>query len=266
MSGPEWSLLEKTELRIERVGLSGANLDDVAAAVADVFGLPHDEVLVIDARDDLLALDILRTTIDAAVVIGRRDALLRALGAVPGVEVGPHTDVCSEGMLGWIGADPVEGAAALERSRAMAAEIDRAITSRAIVFSTGPEVISGQIEDTNKPWITARLRTAGYSVTDGEALPDDRDQIAGALREAAQERGFGLIVTTGGGAEGKDGTIEALLAVDRDAATPSIFEVQAGHGRHVKAAVRIGVGEAGGAVIACLPGPHSEVRSASRRS
>ena len=64
MSAPEWDLLEKTELRIERVELDQVDLEAVARTVADVLGVGHDEVLVIDARDDLLALDILRRTID----------------------------------------------------------------------------------------------------------------------------------------------------------------------------------------------------------
>jgi len=64
-------------------------------------------------------------------------------------------------------------------------------------------------------------------VTAGENLPDDTTLIAAALCEAAEERGFGLIVTTGGvGAEGKDGTVEALLCVDPDAATPHLFLVE----------------------------------------
>ena len=57
-----------------------------------------------------------------------------------------------------------------------------------------------------------------------------------------------------------DPTVEALRSIDPDAAMPAIFEVEAGHGRHVKPRVRIGVGTIGGAVIACLPGPHVEAR------
>jgi molybdenum cofactor synthesis domain-containing protein len=261
VNAPEWNLLEKTELRIERIGLDGADLSVVAATVADELGLPRDEVLVIDARDDLLALDILRRTIDPYVLVGRREALLSALGQVAGVRVTDETDVCSEGMLGWISADAAEATAALDRSREMVAEIERRIASRAIVFSTGPEVVAGQIRDTNKPWIIHRLQEDGFAAMPGEDLPDDGDIIAGAIREAVEERGYGLVVTTGGvGAEGKDGTVEALLSIDPDAATPSIFEVEAGHGRHVKARVRIGVGTIGDAVIVCLPGPHVEAR------
>ena len=122
-------------------------------------------------------------------------------------------------------------------------------------------VVTGQIRDTNKPWIIHRLQEGGFSAMPGEDLPDDGDIIVAAIREAVEERGYGLVVTTGGvGAEGKDGTVEALLSVDPDAATPSIFEVEVGHGRHVKPRVRIGVGTIGDAVIACLPGPHVEAR------
>src|SRR5881397_3343599 len=120
----EWDLLEKTELRIERLELHDADLTAVAATVADVLGVGRDEVLVIDARDDLLALDILRRTIDPTILVGKRDALLAALGELPGIGVTEQTDVCSEGMLGWIGADAQEGAAALDRSRAMVAGIE----------------------------------------------------------------------------------------------------------------------------------------------
>ena len=60
----EWSLLEKTELGITGISLDRANLSEVARAVAGVLGLPAEEVYVIDARERLLTLDILRTTVD----------------------------------------------------------------------------------------------------------------------------------------------------------------------------------------------------------
>jgi molybdenum cofactor synthesis domain-containing protein len=256
---PGWDLLNKTELRIERIGLAAADLTAVASAVAGVLGLPAEDVIVIDARDDVLALDVLRTTVDAYRIAGRRTELLMALAGVPGVTVDETTSLCSQGMLGWIAADDTEAAEALDRARAMTSEIDRAIARRAIVFSTGPEVVSGQIRDSNKPWIASRLREAGFTTIEGRDLPDDRDAIAAALREAGEELGFGLVITTGGvGAEDKDGTVEALLSVDPEAATPTLFAVEQGHGRHAKARVRIGVGAVGTAIVACLPGPHAE--------
>jgi len=257
---PEWDLLNKTELRIERIQLDGADLTEVAAAVAGALGLPAEDVIVIDARDDVLALDVLRSTVDAYRIAGRRAELLSALAGVPGVSVDETTTLCSQGMLGWIASDDDnEATEALDRARVMASQIERTIASRAIVFSTGPEVVSGQIRDTNKPWIAGRLREAGFTVTEGQNLPDDPDAIAAAVREAGEELGYGLIITTGGvGAEGKDGTVEALLSLDPDAATPTLFAVEQGHGRHTKARVRIGVGEVGTATVGCLPGPHAE--------
>jgi molybdenum cofactor synthesis domain-containing protein len=256
----EFDLLEKTELRIERIELRGANLNQVAEDVAEALGLERDEVLVIDARDDLLALDILRRTLDPYLLVGKRAALLEALGRLPGVTVTPETDLCSEGMLGWIAMDAGQAREALDRSGEIAEQIRRRIASRAVVFSTGPEVIRGQIEDTNKPTIARRLEEEGYSVAEGAALKDDVDYIAASLREAVEDLGFGLVITTGGvGAEEKDRTIEALLRVDADAATPYICKFEPGPGRHAKDGIRIGVARLGGALIVCLPGPNDEV-------
>jgi molybdenum cofactor synthesis domain-containing protein len=257
----EARLLQKTELRFEQLELDAADLTAVATAVADVLGLEPAEVIVIDARDDLLALDILRRTVDPYALLGRREELLSAVGAVAGVRVTERTDLCAEGMLGWIGDDETEAREALDRARTMAVEIEGAIASRAIVFSTGPEVITGQIIDTNKPWIVDRLTRAGLRATPGPDLPDDLGLIAAAIREAVEELGYGLVVTTGGvGAEGKDNTVDALLQLDPAASTPNIFAVEAGHGRHVKDGVRIGVGLCSGALVVCLPGPHDEAR------
>ena len=253
----EWSLLEKTELGITGISLDGANLSEVAREVARVLGMPAEEVYVIDARERLLTLDILRTTVDAYNLVGRERELLTALARIPGVEVEDGAAVRAEGMLGWIAADTPTGTEALDRSLEMLAEIERTIASRAIVFSTGNEVVAGNIEDTNKPWIVERLRQANFRPAAGPDLPDDTDLIAASLREAAEELGFGLIIFTGGvGAETKDGTVEALLRVCPDAATPYLFTVRQGHGRHAKPGVRIGLGKVAGSLVVCLPGPH----------
>jgi molybdenum cofactor synthesis domain-containing protein len=257
----DFDLLQKTELRIVGVGLSRANLTEVAAAVAGCLGLDPNEVLVIDARDDLLTLDILRRTINPYEVVGRQASILAALGKVPGVTVTEGATVESDGLLGWIAMDEAEAVEALDRSLRMAAEIERRIARRAIVFSTGPEVTSRQIEDTNKPLIQELLTANGFAVTLGEDLADDIEHIAAKLAEAIHERGFGLVVTTGGvGAEAKDRTIEALLAVDPQAVTPYVCRFEQGTGRHEKDGVRIGVGQVGRSVLVALPGPNAEAR------
>lgn len=258
----EFDLLQKTELRIERISLHGANLNDVASVVADILGMDREEVLVTDAMDDILTIDVLRKTVDAYRLIGKRDYLLQRLAQLPGVRISQETSICSQGMLGWIVLDETEGKKALERSEKMAEEIRQKIAKRAIVFSTGFEVANGQIEDTNQPIIARRLEAEDFFVTLGPTLKDDKDYIAGHMRQAIENGGYGLIVTTGGvGAEVKDCTIEALLTVDPEAASPYIVKFKPGTGRHAKDGVRIGVGHTFGTLIVTLPGPNDEVKS-----
>ena len=257
----EFDLLEKTELRIERIALEGANLNEVAAVVADVLGMWRDEVLVTDALNDVMTIDILKKTVDAYSLVGKRDRLLQRLSQLPGIVITEETSVCSEGMLGWIALDEAEAKEALRRSEEMMEEIRQRVARRAVVFSTGFEVSSGQIEDTNKPTIAQRLGTDGYSVTLGATLKDDREYIAGHLRQAVDNGGYGLVITTGGvGAEAKDHTIEALLTLDPEAATPYICRFEKGAGRHAKDGVRIGVGQVSETLIVALPGPNDEVK------
>jgi molybdenum cofactor synthesis domain-containing protein len=164
-------------------------------------------------------------------------------------------------MLGWIALDETKAQEALQRSEQMVKEIRDRIAKRVIVFSTGSEVISGQIEDTNKPAIARRLTAEGYHVTLGPALADDRDAIAGHLRQAVETGGYALVITTGGvGAEAKDHSIEALQLLDPHSATPYICRFEKGTGRHAKDGVRIGVGIAAGSLIVALPGPNDEVK------
>jgi molybdopterin biosynthesis enzyme MoaB len=123
-------------------------------------------------------------------------------------------------------------------------------------------VASGQVEDTNRPAIARRLEAEGYSVALGPVLEDDELLIAARLRQAFQDDGYGLIITTGGiGAEEKDHTVEAVLALDPAAAAPYVCSYQKGTGRHHKDGVRIAVGRVFEALIVALPGPNDEVRS-----
>jgi molybdenum cofactor synthesis domain-containing protein len=257
-----YHLLHKTELRIEHISLRDANLTDLAAVVADTLSLEREKVLVIDVRDNTVALDILQESVDATAIVGKQDLLLRRLAALPGVGVTQETAFSSDGMLGWIAWDEAEGRHALRRSEEIAAEIHRKLSRQVIVFSTGAEVVTGQIEDTNTPAIARRLEAEGYSVTPGPALGDDVDLIFGYLRIAVEDDGYGLVITTGGtGAEDKDCTIEAVQALDPDAATPYICKYEQGVGRHLKDGVRIAVGQLGDATIIALPGPNDEVKA-----
>ncbi len=256
------NLLQKTELRIEHISLRNANLNDIAAVVATVMGMDRNEVLVTDLQNNIMTIDILKENIDAYNIVGKKDLLLRQLAALPGVSISAETTVCSEGMLGWIAFEEMEAAEALQRSEKMAEEIKQRLSKRAVVFSTGLEVVGGQIEDTNKPAISNRLEAEGYSVVHGPTLKDDMSLIAGNLRQAIDNGGYGLIVITGGvGAERKDKTIEAVQILDPDAAVPYICRFEKGTGRHTKDGVRIGVAEIADTLIIALPGPNDEVRS-----
>lgn len=257
----EFDLLRKTELRIEGVALQNANLNEIAATVADMLGMQRDSILVTDVQGQTLTIDVLEESVDAYDILGKKDGLLQKLSKLPGVSITENASICSEGMLGWIALDSRKAGPALRRSASIAEEIRQRLTKRAIVFSTGFEVASGQIKDANTPTIRQRLEAEGYSVTPGPTLSDDELLITASLRQAADD-GYGLVITTGGvGAEVKDRTIEAVLALDPEAATPYICKYQQGTGRHLKDGVRIAVGQAFDSLIVALPGPNDEVKS-----
>ena len=256
------NLLRKTELHILGIALENADLNQIAKAVAATLALDAGKVLVTDVQRHRVTVDILTGTVDASRITGSEKALLEDLSRVNGVSLRPDASVRADGMLGWIAADDtVEVREALARSQNLAKDIAGRIEKRAIVFSTGPEVAGGEIRDTNMPAISEALERHGFTVTGGGVLGDDDILIAGVIRNAIEGRGYGLVVTTGGvGAEKKDRTVEALLLLDPDAATPYVCRFEKGTGRHVKEGVRIAVGEFGGALIVALPGPNDEVK------
>ncbi|ABB15031.1 molybdopterin-binding protein [Carboxydothermus hydrogenoformans] len=258
----ELNLLEKTELWIENIKLQNANLSTIAEVVADVLEIPKDKVLVVDVRENHITLDILQKTIQAEQVFGKKQQLLKKLSEIPGVNIVPETDIHSEGILGFISLDESEVPQVLARTEKIVDEIKMKIAKRVIVFPTGFEVKRGMIADTNTPYIIQRMTEAGYKVTKGEILDDSADYIAAKLNDAVNS-GYGLIITTGGiGAEDKDRTVEGVLLVDPQAATPYIVKYQQGTGRHEKNGVRIAVGMVGNSLIVSLPGPHDEVKLA----
>lgn len=259
LSAMEYRLLEKTELWISPIALEGADLGACARAVGGALGLEEQDILVTDALDDRLTLDILVPTVKAAQIVARQKAVLDALSQVQGVIISDETMVHSEGILGLISLDEETGREVLRRSLEIKDELVRRINRRALVIATGPEVARGQIRDTNTPYLLQSLAEAGYEAAQGPVVEDRQSSIVRAFRVAAEEA-YGLIVTTGGvGAEGKDQTVEALLEVVPEASTPYVLKFSRGQGRHQKDGVRLGVGRWGQALIVCLPGPHDEV-------
>ncbi|CAK7022073.1 MAG: Putative competence-damage inducible protein [Desulfovibrio sp.] len=255
----ELNLLHKTELRIDGVTLNAANLTDIAAAVAKRLTLPEEKVLVIDVRPGVLALDLLVSTIRADQVFGKEKALLEDLASIPGVTLEPGACVHSAGILGAISLDEPHTAETLAHTRAMGASLATRKKGRVRIYPTGFELLAGNIEDTNTPYLVKVFSQAGFMAEAGETLPDNKEALAAALAAAAEE--CSLVITTGGvGAEDKDFSVEAVASVDPLAATPYLVRFTKGEGRHVKDGIRLAVGEKDGCLLAALPGPHDEVR------
>lgn len=257
----EFDLMDKTELTVRGISLRDTDLARVADAAAETLGIERRDVLVTDVQGDHLVIDILRRGLDPHALVGKKEELLRRLSGLPGIEVTGEATVSSQGMLSWIALGTAEGQEVLRRSESMAKDIRQKLKKTVLAFSTGSEVASGQVMDTNVPTIRERLHAEGYSVKFGGTLQDDEVLISACLRQAADE-GYGLVLTTGGvGAEDKDRSIEAVLMADPEAATPHIVKYQLGVGRHRhKECVRIAVGRVSGSLIVALPGPNDEVR------
>ena len=257
------NLLEKTELWVNEITLDGTNLTDLANAVAHAMGMQDGEVLVVDVRPRHITFDILAKDIPQENILGKETAILDALRAVPGVTLYPETYLHSNGILGQICAGVENEEAMLQQVAKITDDLRRNVSHRAIIFPTGFELQQGLIEDTNTPYLKSLLEQEGYKVTVGEIMADDLADIVDKLEDALN-RGFGLIITTGGvGAEDKDHSVEGICAIDREAATPYIVKYQKGTGRHVKDGVRIGVGTEGLSMMVSLPGPHDEVELAA---
>ncbi|CAA7600919.1 Probable molybdopterin binding domain protein [Acididesulfobacillus acetoxydans] len=256
----EWELLEKTTFWIDDIELNHANLGEAAKIAAEALGLMPEEVMVVDVRPGMIAFDVLKHKVQAERVAGKGEEILKGLAALPGVTRGEKAAIHSEGVLGFIALDPEEVKSVLEASAVQAQGISQAVARRAIVFSSGAEVIAKKIEDTNSPYITRTLESHGYQARFGGILEDDA-KAAAAVLEGALEAGYGLIITTGGvGAEDKDYSIEAVLRLDPKAYTPWILKFTPDFHRHHKEGVRIAVGQVGIALLVALPGPHEEAR------
>lgn len=258
------NLLEKTELWVNHITLDDVNLTELADIVAGVLGLRKGEVMVVDVRPQHITFDVLVQEIPQENFLGKEKAILNALQSVQGVTLYEDTYIHSNGILGQICANlsDEQEKELLNTVDTMTSEIKNNLLHRAIVFPTGFELQQGLIEDTNTPYIKRLLENEGFKVTIGEIMSDDLYDIKEKLEDALN-RGFGLLITSGGvGAEDKDKTVEAIHSIDESAATPYIVKFKKGTGRHVKDGVRIGVGTEGLSTMISLPGPHDEVELA----
>lgn len=258
------NLLEKTELWVNHITLDDVNLTELADIVAGVLGLRKGEVMVVDVRPQHVTFDVLVQEIPQENFLGKEKAILNALQSVQGVTLYEDTYIHSNGILGQICASlsDEQEKELLNTVDTMTSEIKNNVLHRAIVFPTGFELQQGLIEDTNTPYIKRLLENEGFKVTIGEIMSDDLYDIKEKLEDALN-RGFGLLITSGGvGAEDKDKTVEAIHSIDENAANPYIVKFKKGTGRHVKDGVRIGVGTEGLSTMISLPGPHDEVELA----
>ena len=126
---------------------------------------------------------------------------------------------------------------------------------RATVLTVSDSAASGARVDASGPEACRLLRAAGLEVDGPVVVPDEREQIAERLREAASR--CALVVTTGGTGLGpRDVTPEATREVlDREA--PGLAELLRAHGlrQTPMAALSRGVaGVAGSCLIVNLPG------------
>lgn len=259
---PEVELLDKTEVWVRGIALHQADLRALAASAAEALNLPGDLVFVTDARDDHVVFDVLAPRMELADIVGRQAHLLSALSKVSGVVVADDASVHSRGVIGMIGTPAAEVDVTLARADQIDQRLRGYVSSRVAVVSTGPEVVDGNIADTNLEAVLEVMGQAGFEVTAGGAVRDDEDAILGRVLRLVSE-GFGVVITTGGvGAEDKDRTIESLQRCDPDLATAVLATYPVGHGRHVKPHVRVGVGRVEWTCVIALPGPTREVRVA----
>lgn len=68
----------------------------------------------------------------------------------------------------------------------------------ASVIVIGDEILGGFVEDTNSPWLSARLREQGVGVSRVHTVPDDADAIDEALTLELGRSRPRLVITTGG--------------------------------------------------------------------
>jgi molybdopterin adenylyltransferase len=132
---------------------------------------------------------------------------------------------------------------------------------RAIVITVSDGVSRGEREDRSGPEARRLLESMGCLVSGPRVVPDEREEIAAALRTAS--RAARLVLTTGGTGLGpRDVTPEATrMVIERE--VPGLAELMRAQGqRQTPTAVlsRAVVGAVGTCLIVNLPGSPGGVR------
>lgn len=128
---------------------------------------------------------------------------------------------------------------------------------RVAVVTISDGVHRGTRIDKSGPALVERLRAAGYTVSGPEVLPDEREQIAGWLRQAVLGRLIDVVFTTGGtGVAPRDVTPEAVRdVIERE--IPGFGELMRHSGRASTPLASLSRGLAGAAgtvLVVTLPG------------
>jgi molybdenum cofactor synthesis domain-containing protein len=135
----------------------------------------------------------------------------------------------------------------------------------AAVLTISDSAHHGTRADVSGPAVAARLREAGFEIALTRVLPDERAEIARALRDLADSRAAAAIFTTGGtGVAPRDVTPEATRdAIDRE--IPGFGELMRFRGipkTPYAVLSRAIAGNRGGVLIVNLPGsPKGAVES-----
>jgi molybdopterin adenylyltransferase len=88
------------------------------------------------------------------------------------------------------------------------------MTLKVGILTVSDRVSAGQMEDLGGPAVEGALETLDCETAAQRVVPDDRETIAGVIREWADERRLDVIFTTGGTGLGpRDVTPEATLDV-----------------------------------------------------
>lgn len=126
---------------------------------------------------------------------------------------------------------------------------------RAAVLTVSDRAAAGRMRDESGPAVARLLKGLGLEVSPVEVLPDDRERIAGWLRERARDHQ--LLVTTGGTGLGPRDVTPQATAETVDYAVPGLGELmrQAGlRSTPLAALSRSGAGVLGRTLVVNLPG------------
>jgi molybdopterin adenylyltransferase len=102
---------------------------------------------------------------------------------------------------------------------------------RVLVVTVSDSAVAGTRADRSGPAVAERVAALGWNVVERLLVPDDSDQLAELLKQAADEDRADVVLTTGGtGVAERDVTPEATrAAIERE--IPGLPEVMRAEGR-----------------------------------